>query len=144
MADRSRRPRPKQVVPRPDRVRALEGIRFGWIDARLFFEGWLERLDAEALSVYAFLCLVADREGVSFYGRRRMASALGIHGDALRAALSLLVRLGLVAFAPFAEGASEGYYQVLSLPSGGPPPHPLRPLFERLVERFHVGGEGTR
>jgi hypothetical protein len=125
-------------------VRTIEGVRFGWIDARLFFEGWLDRLNPEALSVYALLCLVADREGVSFYGRRRMAAALGMPAENLRSALLLLLRLGLIAFAPFAPGATEGFFQVLSLPPEGPPPHPLKPLFDRLVERFHVGREGTR
>ncbi len=38
---------------------------FGWLDARLWRDGWLEVLTAEDLAVYAFLCLVADRQGVS-------------------------------------------------------------------------------
>ena len=50
------------VVPVPHRVRRLNATRgFGWLDARLLRDGWLDVLRAEDLAVYVFLCLVGDR-----------------------------------------------------------------------------------
>lgn len=110
------------VVPRPDRVRALGGAAgFGWLDARLVRGGWLERLGAEDLAVYVFLCLVADRQGVSWYRRDRIREALSIGERAVWDALERLERLDLVAYQPFHRNASEGFRQVLDLPAGGPP-----------------------
>jgi len=111
------------VVPEPGRVRALAGAAgFGWLDARLWRDGWLEVLSAEDLAVYAFLCLVADRQGVSWYRQDRIRAALGLAEQAVWHALSRLEALGLVAYRPFHVHASEGFRQVLAVPAGGPPP----------------------
>lgn len=111
------------VVPELGRVRALgEAAGFGWLDARLLRDGWLEVLTAEDLAVYAFLCLVADRQGVSWYRRDRIRAALGLGEQAVWHALARLDALGLVAYRPFHEHASEGFRQVLAVPAGGPPP----------------------
>ena len=65
------------VLPQPERVRALGAAAgFGWLDARLIRDGWLEVLTAEDLAVYVFLCLVADRQGVSWYRQDRIRTAL--------------------------------------------------------------------
>lgn len=60
-------------MPRPDRVRSLRGASFGWLHADVLRQGWLRKLSAEATAVYAFLCLAANRDGVSFYRRSRAA-----------------------------------------------------------------------
>jgi hypothetical protein len=108
------------VVPRPDRVRSLDGTAFGWLDARIHHDGWLRVLTPEALAVYTFLCLAADRRGVSFYRRDRIARELGLGDVDVRAALARLDELDLVAYTPFRPGAADGFHQVLSLPRGGP------------------------
>jgi len=111
------------VVPEPGRMRGLGGAAgFGWLDARLWRDGWLEVLTAEDLAVYAFLCLVADRQGVSWYRRDRIRVALGLDEQAVWQALARLEALGLVAYRPFHVHASEGFRQVLAVPVGGPPP----------------------
>ena len=116
------RSRLRVIVPRPDRVRTLEGVAFGWMDARLHRDGWLMRLSPEALSVYVFLALVADRDGVSFYRRDRIGAGLALGETEVREALRQLEDLGLVAFFPFGPHACEGFRQVLSVPASGPPP----------------------
>lgn len=117
----------RRVVPRPERVRRLgPGVAFGWIDARFHREGWLEALTPSALAAYVFLCLAADREGVSFYRRDRIGRALGLDDDAeVARALRRLRDLDLVGYAPFSAHAVDGFHQVLSLPTGGPPASPL-------------------
>lgn len=117
------RPAKRVVVPRPDRIRRLGGAGgFGWLDARLVRERWLERLGSEELAVYVFLCLVADRQGVSWYRRDRIREALGLGERAVWEALDRLEQLDLVAYQPFHRHASEGFRQVLDLPEPGPCP----------------------
>lgn len=113
------------VVPRPDRVRRTAGAGFGWIDARLLRDGWLSALPAPAAAVYVFLCLAADRHGVSFYRRDRIGRALGLDVVEVARALSRLRELDLVAFAPFRPHTVDGFHQVLALPAGGPPVSPV-------------------
>jgi hypothetical protein len=110
------------VVPCPERRRALgASAGFGWLDARLVRDGWLGLLSAEDLAVYAFLCLVADRQGVSWYRRDRIRAALGLAEQAVWQSLGHLEVLDLVAYRPFHTHASEGFWQVLTVPAGGPP-----------------------
>jgi hypothetical protein len=109
------------VVPRLDRVRSLgEANGFGWLDARLVRDGWLAMMSPEELAVYAFLCLVADRQGVSWYRRDRIREALCLDERAVWDALDRLEQLGLVAYQPFHRNASEGFRQVLDLPAESP------------------------
>ena len=106
---------------RPDRVRRIGPSGFGWLDAGLMQKRWLPVLSTDELSVYAFLCLVADHQGVSWYRRGRMVEHMGIHDGELEAALGRLCELDLVAYQPYRAGAADGFHQVLSLPAGGPP-----------------------
>ncbi len=134
-----RRPRDQRVVvPRPDCVRTLAGTAFGWLDARLHHDGWLRALTPEALAVYTFLCLAADRRGVSFYRRDRIARELGLDDTDVATALTRLVDLDVVAYAPFRQGAVDGFHQVLSLPPDGPSPafpdEALLPLRELIAK----------
>lgn len=117
-----RRPQSARVVvPHPERVRALGAATgFGWLDARLIRDGWLEVLTAEDLAVYAFLCLVADRQGVSWYRQDRIRAALALEEQAVWRALGRLEALGLVAYQPFSIHASEGFRQVLAVDPRGP------------------------
>jgi len=94
---------------------------FGWLDARLHKQGWLALLTPEDIAAYAFLCLVANPQGVSWYRRDRIRQALGIGEDALWLALRRLYALDLVAYRPFGRHASDGFHQVLSMPEHGPP-----------------------
>lgn len=121
MTNRKNKRSPRVVVPRPERVRRPGPGGFGWLDARLHKQSWLALLTPDDLSVYTFLCLVANQQGVSWYRRDRMRQILAIADDALWRALKRLYALDLVAYRPFSRHASDGFHQVLSLPSHGPP-----------------------
>jgi hypothetical protein len=114
---------PRVQVPDPGRVRTLGAAAgFGWLDARLWRDGWLEVMTAEDVAVYVFLCLVGDRQGVSWYRQDRIRAALAIDEQALWRALGRLEALGLVAYRPFHAHAIDGFRQVLAVPPGGPVP----------------------
>ena len=112
---------PRVVVPRPERVRRPGPQGYGWLDARLHKQGWLALLTAQDIAAYSFLCLVANRQGVSWYRRDRIRQALGIPEDALWLALRRLEALDLITYRPFNRHASDGFHQVLSIPPQGPP-----------------------
>lgn len=102
----------RQEPLRPDRLRPLERP-FGWVPFRFVKSGWLQRLCRDAKLLYLFLCLVANRQGVSFYGDARIEKMLALSESELARARDELTELDLVAF--------DGHlYQVLSLPSMGP------------------------
>lgn len=102
-----RRPTPL----RPERIRTLEKP-FGWIAFRVLSTGLLERLRPAAMLLYFFLSLVADENGMSFYGERRLASILKLSKAAIASARAELCNIDLLAF----DGR---LYQVLSLPDAG-------------------------
>jgi hypothetical protein len=108
------------VIPSPERMRRFGASAFGWIDARLLKDGWLSAMQPSDIAVYLFLCLVANQQGVSWYRRDRIREALNLSEDEVRRALTRLLDFDLVAYAPFGRFDSEGFRQVLSLPSSGP------------------------
>lgn len=112
--------RRREVLLEQDRVRRPQGTAFGWIDARLKNERWLGVLGADATAVYTFLCLAANRDGVSWYTRARIGGELGLTDVVLEDALARLEALDLVAYKPFSTHAVDGWRQVLSVPAGGP------------------------
>lgn len=128
----------RRRVPRPERVRSLRGAPFGWLHADLLRQGWLRELPAEATAVYAFLCLAANRDGVSFYRRSRIGEELGLDDQQVHRALTRLEDLDLVGYEPFRPGAVDGFRQVLALPTAGPAGAvgSLLHLAEQLSRRF--------
>jgi hypothetical protein len=89
------------------------------LDARLLQEDWLSRFGSDATAVLVLLALAADKRGSSFYGRERMAVALGLTRSRVDQALARLLELGLVAHRPWREGLPDGVWQLLPLPSSG-------------------------
>ena len=93
---------------RPDRMRTIERP-FGWIPFRVLSSGLLSRLSPPAKLLYFFLCVVADRHGLSYYGPRRIVEVLGLEPSQLVEAVSELRHEDVLAF----DGQ---VYQLLSLP----------------------------
>ena len=93
---------------RPDRLRRMERP-FGWIPFRVLSSGLLGQLSPPAKLLFFFLCLVADRDGVSFYGPRRITAVLGLEPSQLVDAVGELRHADVLAF----DGQ---VYQLLSLP----------------------------
>lgn len=93
----------------PARVRTIRD-GFSWIDRRFVRDGIIERLSSEEILLYLFLVCVADANGLSFYGDRRVAATLKIPESSLGAVRHRLVDRGLIAF-------ETPLYQVLELPA---------------------------
>ena len=92
---------------RPDRLRHVPR-QFSWIDQRLVSDRHLKGRTPRALSLYLFLCTVADAQGSSYYSDESTRSLLSFSSEELRAARTELVTCGLVAY-------QSPFYQVLSL-----------------------------
>ena len=104
---------------RPDRLRRPPA-QFSWVDHRLVREGHLRRCPPEALALYLFLIVVADAEGLSYYGEASLCGHLGLDALGLRAARRALLDAGLIAY-------ERPFYQVLSLDAAGSAPPPAPP-----------------
>jgi len=107
------KPRPKP--PRPDAIRQPQS-GFGWLDARLLRDRWLAELGPDAIAVLAFLALAADRDGVSYYARDRIAVETGLDIPRLDHALDLLLDADLIARRPWRKGRRDGVWQILPVP----------------------------
>jgi hypothetical protein len=103
------KPRPGPTPPiRHDRIRRI-GSGFAFLPNRFLHEGFLASLTQDELSLYVFLVLAGDRNGVSFYGPDRITSILQLEREAYRRARRGLIGRDLIAF----DGRR---FQVLSLP----------------------------
>lgn len=93
----------------PTRVRRITGQTFAFIPHRFLREGFFASLDAHERSLYLFLALASDRNGISFYHYDTICSVLGITLETYLQARSGLIRKDLLAF----DGTR---FQLLSLP----------------------------
>ena len=104
----------------PDRTRCVPRS-FAWLDHRLRSGGWLARLTSAELSLYVFLVLAADAQGLSCWRLDRVQMELcAFDQGKLYEARDGLVAKGLVAYRPWSQHAVDGSYQVLALPSRAP------------------------
>jgi hypothetical protein len=107
--------------PWPERVRRIGEGSFAFIPHRFLRDGFFASLTETERSLYLFLTLAADRQGVSFYGYDRICSTLEVPLESYLAARNGLMDKDLVAF--------DGHrFQVLSLPE-----RPLWPRSRPLV-----------
>jgi len=118
---------------------------FAFIPHRFVRDGFWESLSIRQLVVYLFLVLAADRDGISFYGPRKLKLLCKMDpGDDIDGILDELVRRDLIA-------REDIYTQVLSLPAapstgigrgprkqiGRPPREDIGPVdIARLVGEF--------
>jgi hypothetical protein len=109
----NRRHRPDDIARtpiEPDRIRSIDGQSFAWIPHRFLQAGFFAELTADERSLYLFLVLAGDRNGVSYYGPERISSALGVTLDDYVHIRNSLLALDLIAF----DGKR---FQVLGLPA---------------------------
>ena len=88
---------------------------WGWVDRRMVTEGRLAELDCVETALYLFLCIVADRHGVSWYETQTLSRWTKHSPDAIRQALLGLARRKLIA-------SAGRFVQVLDLSGMVPPP----------------------
>ncbi len=106
MSGRDRHPQRNPV--RPDRVRRIDG-GFAFVPNRFLHGGFFASLSDAERSLYLFLVLAGDRDGVSFYAYDRICSVLEITPDDYVIVRNALIERDLIAF----DGTR---FQVLSLP----------------------------
>lgn len=91
----------------PTRVRRLPA-QFSWLDQRLARDHWFTQCDHATWTLYSFLVIVSDAQGLSFYSDERLCQRLSLNQQQLQRSRHWLVHIGLIAYrAPL--------YQVLSL-----------------------------
>jgi len=71
-------------------------------------------------SLYLFLALAADRNGVSFYRIEKICLILGLEFTEFHVARDRLIDMKLIAFQPYSALSPNGFHQVL--PVDGRPP----------------------
>ena len=94
---------------------------FAWLDHRLRSDAFLPRLSPAELSLYLFLVLAADAQGLSCWRLDRLERFVPFDVPQLVRARDGLQRADLLAFRPWHPREFNGSYQVLALP---PPPPP--------------------
>jgi hypothetical protein len=91
-----------------NRLRKITGS-FAFIEHRFLRQGFFGTLSQHELLLYMFLVLVADRNGLSYYGYDKICTLLNVSVDQYILARNGLIEKDLIAF--------DGHlYQVLSLP----------------------------
>ncbi len=93
----------------PDRRREITGS-FAFIEHRFLRDGFWSSLTQHECLLYVFLVLVADRNGLSYYGYDKLCTLLRFTLDDYLVARNGLIEKDLIAF--------DGHlFQVLSLPN---------------------------
>lgn len=105
-------PKPNYRIPQPRRLRCIEHS-FAWIDHRLLRSGFIQVMTHQDQSLYLFLALAADCNGVSFYRKEKVCDILGLDFGAFEAARDRLINMGLLAFAPYSAVSVNGFHQLL-------------------------------
>ena len=81
----------EKVIVRPDRIRKINGT-FCFIEHRFIREGFFYTLTHHEILLYLFLVLVADRNGLSFYGYDKVCTGQVKTDTRYQAAFSRFVR----------------------------------------------------
>jgi len=109
----------------PGRRRYITGS-FAFLEHRFLRDGFWSSLSQHECLLYVFLVLVADRNGLSYYGYDKICTLLGYTLDEYLVARNGLIDKDLIAF--------DGHlFQVLSLPANPVvvPPSVLRTPAQR-------------
>ncbi len=93
----------------PDRRRRITGS-FAFLEHRFLREGFWSSLTQHECLLYVFLVLVADRNGLSYYGFDKICTLLRFTLDDYLVARNGLIEKDLIAF-------DRHLFQVLSLPN---------------------------
>ena len=123
----------KYHIPQPKKIRNIKGS-FAWIDHRLIRNGYLEVMTHNDLSLYLFLVLVADRNGVSFYRKEKICQAVSLDFSPFEIAKDRLVNMKLIAFEGYSVLSPNGYYQILPIENKAP--DYAKQITQKLTEKL--------
>lgn len=137
----------KKKILEPTRIRHIDG-GFSFIPHRFTRDGFLSSLSQKELLLYLFLCLVSDRNGLSFYSYDVICSLLQLSSDEYIAARDCLIREDLIAF-------NGTIFQVLALPERPVQTSPVKAVLDpahrghrtevqSLIQQSLWGAEGGR
>lgn len=99
----------KKKILNDCRIRSINGS-FAFIPHRFLTDGFWEFLRRDELSLYLFLVLVSDKQGLSFYGDLSLSYYLRLDHHQLQAAREGLIDKDLLCF-------ESPCYQLLELPA---------------------------
>lgn len=117
----------------PDRVRRIDRRGFAFVPGRFLHDGFFASLSHTERSLYFFLVLAGDRNGISFYSYDRICDALQLTPDEYVLVRNRLIEMDLLAF----DGR---LFQVLDLPER---PNPLARPPLRTREDFERDDPAT-
>ena len=109
----------KYHLPQPKNIRKIKNS-FAWIDHRLMRDGYLTIMTQEDVTLYLFLILAADQNGVSFYRKEKICDILSLKFNQFEIARDRLMNMKLIAFEPYSILSPNGYYQVLPILTKAP------------------------
>ena len=72
------------------------------------------------ISLYLFLLLAADKNGVSFYRKEKICETASLDFNQFETARDRLIDMNLIAFEPYSAVSPNGFYQVLDVTSSPP------------------------
>lgn len=112
----------------PQRIRKIEGS-FAFFEHRFLQDGFFASLSHHERSLYFFLVMASDRQGLSYYSYDKICTLNGMSTDDYIEARNELIKKDLIAF--------DGYlFQVLSLP-GNPRDDSRGPLVSEKDMELH-------
>ena len=123
----------KYHIPQPKNIRNIKGS-FAWIDHRLMRNGFMETMTHQDITLYLFLILVADKNGVSFYRKDKICEAVSLDFSQFEIAKDHLINMKLIAFESYSVLSPNGYYQVL--PINGKAPDYSKQITEKLANEL--------
>jgi hypothetical protein len=109
----------KYHLPQPKNIRKTQNS-FAWVDHRLMRGGYFSIMTHEDVTLYLFLILVADQNGVSFYRKEKICDILSLKFNQFEIAKDRLVTMKLIAYEPYSILSPNGYYQVLPILTKAP------------------------
>ena len=90
------------------------------MDHRLLRDGYVPAMTHQDQTLYLFLVLAADRNGVSFYRKEKICDILALDFQQFEVARDRLIDLKLIAYQSYTALSPNGYYQVLPIQTAAP------------------------
>jgi len=118
----------KKRILNPCRVRRIKG-GFSFIPHRFLTQGFYTCLNNEERSLYIFLVLASDKNGLSYYSEKSISLYTGLSHDVYVTARKGLVEKDLLEF----DGTM---FQVLDLPHNSPGAKLLSGLAQQIGKRI--------